>query len=211
LTVVTDSLAACERVPAQVFTASVFEAAAARHGKHADWVRVVDRHRPSAVHDVTDTFKTVWACFVTEAVCLAAIKAGVSLYLAPRCALTPAVSIAAFEHNAFNFTWIPDSHKTPAMCERAVQTDHGRLLEKVPPEWMTASLCALAVQANPTALQSVPDQFKTLDLEALAVESHPGALAWVEPDRQLIVLGHLIDTGRDRSGRCRALRDQLVN
>ena len=167
LTVVADSLAACEHVPAHLFTARVFQTAQALHGQHSDWPAMVHRHQPGALSEVTDTFHTVWACFVTEALCLAAIQAGVPLYLAPRAAITPTVSLAAFEHNPYNFTWIPDPHKTQAMCERAVQIDHGNLLDKVPSPWMTARLCALAVRANPEAWPCVPERFKTPDLLAL--------------------------------------------
>ncbi len=171
LTVIADSLAACERVPAHLFTQRVFQAARALHGRHADWKDMVNRHRPAALKDVVDTFKAVWACFLTEAVCLAALRAGVPLYQAPSSAITPAVSQAAFNHNPFNFMWIPDHHKTLSMCERAVQTGHGALLAKVPSQWMTIRLCALAVCANPDALQYVPAPFKTVDLDMMVINA----------------------------------------
>jgi tetratricopeptide (TPR) repeat protein len=186
-----ESVAACDKLPGYLVSQSVFAQAQKLYGRHPEWTALVARHRPRETMD-SNAFKTVWACFLTETLCMRAILKGAALYLIPRALHTPSVSQMAFDFDPFNFTWIPDAHKTQKMCEQAVQTDYGGLLARVPAQWLTPELCTLAVKHNAAALQHVPEALKTLALIATAVSHHPATLAQLPTAQQLQVTSDLI-------------------
>ena len=198
LLAIVEDFSACAKVPGYLFTQAVFDKAEALYHQHPQWPALVVQRKPRLrIGDTrptlgSDTFKTIWACYLNEDLCIAALHAGDALYRLPRHLLTRRVCDAAFEWDRFNFTWIPASYMTPAMCARAVQTDYGQLLNVVPEHLMTPALCLSAVEANQDALACVPEALRTLPLYTAAVQAYSSTLNQVPQALRREVLTQLI-------------------
>lgn len=198
LLAIVEDFSACAKVPGYLFTQAVFDKAETLYHQHPQWPALVVQRKPHVqIGDTrptlsSDTFKAIWACYLNEDLCIAALHAGDALYRLPRHLLTRRVCDAAFEWDRFNFTWIPPSYMTQAMCARAVQTDYGQLLNLVPEHLMTPALCLSAVEANQDALACVPEALRTLPLYTAAVNAYSRTLDQVPQALRREVLTQLI-------------------
>ncbi|GHT68718.1 hypothetical protein FACS189452_08860 [Bacteroidia bacterium] len=133
-----------------------------------------------AVKENGNNLKHIPEKMVTEDLCFAAVaNKGEALQFALDKFKTAPLCDQAMKQNAnLAFLYVPDSVKTPKMCETAVNAD-GRNLQYVPRENISKDLCRTAVQTLGKSLEFVPRIFCDNEICTLAVKQEGTNLKFV--------------------------------
>lgn len=108
-------------------------------------------------------------------------KTGMALHIVPQSSRTPKLCEAAVRQDGQALVFVPSEMRTPELCDLAVRND-GRALFYVPPPLRTAALCEIAVRHNGRALEHVPTALVSFALCETAVRQDGQVLFYVPPD-----------------------------
>lgn len=140
-----------------------------------------------------DSLDAVWGCLLSPAQAERAVRAGAPLNRVPHWLRTPAVEDAALQADIYNLCDIPPQRVTPALAERAVRHDYGRLIRYVPTPMLTPDLCLASARANGLSLQDIPLALRTVPVCVAALEDRPDMFHLVPQDVAVQVATQLID------------------
>ena len=113
--------------------------------------------------------------FITEEICLAAIKnenGDRVLQFVPEIFKTPKICLNSVKGDGYNLKYVPDELKTQEMCLVAAENSNWPVLEFMPKHLLTPEICIATVKNN-ILLGAIPEELRTLEVCLAAYKNHP--------------------------------------
>ena len=189
-------------IPERCMTTEALALARSLYADEMDWQWRDDRNSSKPLKWDQNSLCDVWGCLLDEDDCLKAVKAGAALKYVPDALWTERVEQAALDADIYNVSYIAKHKITPELAKRAVQHSYGKLIESIPRELLTPSLCMASVKRNGMTLEFVPEDMRTIDICAAALEAERRAFFAVPSALELPVLDKLIELERAAATEC---------
>ncbi len=201
--VVSLGLAQAREIPPHCMTRDALLLARERYAGDPDW----DGHdeRCSQVPSITpnrwdhNSLYGLWGCLLTPALALHAVQSGAPLRDVPHWLRTDALEHTALQADIYNISYIGADKITPALAQRAVQHDYGRLITHVPLALLTPALCLASARANGLTLQDIPEPLRGTEVCVAALEDRHDVFHHVPPRLAVEVTTRLIDNDLARA------------
>ncbi|UOD30280.1 WG repeat-containing protein [Massilia violaceinigra] len=192
--VIGNSVDSAMAVPPWCMTAAGLALARSLYSTNAAWQRA--DAALSTVPDVMNdyTMRKVWGCLLDPAICLRAVKAGVSLAYIPRWLHSPELITLALGKDIGNIRWIEKSGITADMARHAVSRHYASVVSYIPAAVMTAELWQLAVRTDPSTLRIMAPALRTPEVCAIALEQNENYLPDVPTAMREATVTLLIDS-----------------
>ena len=157
-------------IPPECMTAAALALARALYAGQPDWDWRDERNSRIPTTWDHNSLCDVWACLLTPALALHAVKAQAPLKDLAHWLRTDAVEAAALQADIYNISYINPHKITPELAERAVRHDYGCLIEHIPAGMLTPALCLASVRANGLSLDKVPQALRSVEVCVAALQ-----------------------------------------
>lgn len=186
-------------IPPQCMTAAALALARERYGDDPDWAWRDERRSQLPTTWEKNCLYDVWGGLLNETHALKAVRGGEALRDVPHWLRSEAVIAAALQADIYNISYLPPERITPALAERAVRHDYGKLIEHLPHHLLTRELCLESARTNGLSLEQIPLEWRSIDVCVAALADDSRAFLFVPPERREAVTTRLIERDLQRA------------